>query len=416
MSPPTSPATPDPEPMLSDQLPTGPIWRLPGVLALVFLSIAGFGGYAALISVAPLWVVRGGASEAGAGAVTTVLLLLTVATQSFVPRLLARFGHAAVLSAGLVFLAVPSLAMGLSSDLVPVLVLSAVRGIGFGILTVTGSAVIPDLAPPSRRGEAIGAYGLGVAVPNLVILPLSVAITERFGFWWAFGAGAMPLLGIPAAIALGRAVRRQVAGRAEPAEPVRLAPADRRRALLRLLRPAAVLLAVTLAGGALMTFLPQMTSSGITSAIALFVLGATAAFSRWWIGGVADRRGAGPLMIPLLIIGAIGMAGLALAVRQDLTWLLMVAVAAVGCAYGALQNITLLAAFDQVERPQYGTASAVWNIGFDSGMAFGAMVLGVVASQAGFSPGLAVLAVIMVIALPLAWSLAHSSREARSSR
>ncbi|SDS34088.1 MFS transporter [Microlunatus soli] len=388
---------------------SGSVWLLPGMRSLAVVSLLGFGGFDSLISVVPLWVVRGGANETGAGLVTTVMLLATVLTQTFVPRMLGRFGLSVVLSAGLITLGLPAVGFGLSSDLAWVLLLSAVRGFGFGILTVTGSAVVGDLAPPSRHGAAIGAYGLAIALPNLIFLPFSVVAAETFGFGWVFAAGAMPLVGVPAAMLLGRAVHRHNRHAHESSPEQR---AGRRTALLRLWPPAAILLSVTLAGGAVMTFLPQLTNdlttsrAGIWSAAGLLAFTATGAFTRWWIGHLADRRGAGRMMIPLLFLGALGMGLLAASLIVSGVALMIIGVALAGCAYGALQNLTLLSAFQQVRASQYGTASAVWNIGFDSGTAIGAMLLGVVATSASFAAGVIVLGALMLIAVPLAWRLA----------
>ncbi len=410
-----------------------PVWRLPGMMSLVILSICGFGGYAALISVAPLWVVRGGAGSAGAGLVTTVMLLMTVLTQAFVPPLLARFGYGTVISVGLLLLGLPSLGYGLSSQLTIVLALSAVRGIGFGVVTVTGSSLVAELAPQAQRGEAIGVYGLAVAIPNLVILPLSVVVADRFGFWWAFGVGAMPILGVPAALAISVVRHRQGLDKLDrpdegpdrrherpdrreeghdrrhegPAgEPGLTEPSDRGRMLRRLVGPAIVLLAITVTGGALLTFIPQFTTSSTLSALALVTLGIFTTFFRYWIGRVADRRGTGRWLVWLLIVGAVGMALTALAVGSaDWQWLLLPAIAIVGTAYGALQNLTLLVSFGQVSRRHYGTASTVWNIGFDSGTALGSALLGVVASQIGFPSGLLILAGVIIIVLPVGWRL-----------
>lgn len=403
-----SPAAPDAE----SPEHTGSVWLLPGMRSLAVVSVMAFGGFDSLISVVPLWVVRGGANETGAGLVTTVMLIATVITQTFVPRLLGRFGLSLVLSVGLITLGLPAIGFGLSSDLAPVLLLSAVRGFGFGILTVTGSAVVGDLAPPKRHGAAIGAYGLAIALPNLIFLPFSVVVAETVGFGWVFGAGAMPLIGIPAAILLGRVVHGRTTTPPKPSDRDARSDTARRTALLRLLPPAAILLSVTLAGGAVMTFLPQLTGdlapsrAGVWASAGLLAFTATGAFSRWWIGSLADRRGAGRMMIGLLVLGAVGMGLLAVSLITSGVVLMIIGVALTGCAYGALQNLTLLSAFQQVKKSQYGTASAVWNIGFDSGTAIGAMLLGVVATQASFSSGVIVLAVLMLVAIPLAWRLA----------
>src|SRR5690349_19784419 len=126
------------------------------MVALAAMTCAGFSGYALLLTVAPLWVTEGGATTSGAGLVNGVLLGFTVLTQLLVPRALRTFGWGPVLAVGLALLGIPGLAMALSDELTVVLALSAVRGVGFGVLTVTGSAAVAALVGPSRRGEAIG--------------------------------------------------------------------------------------------------------------------------------------------------------------------------------------------------------------------------------------------------------------------
>ncbi|HEX2176307.1 MAG TPA: MFS transporter [Nocardioidaceae bacterium] len=380
-----------------------PVWRLPGMRPLVLLTAAGFGGFAALLPVAPLWVARGGAGEAGAGLVTGVLLLLTILTQPFVPWLLNRFGHGAVLAVGLVALGLPAPLYGLSDQLAPVLAISAVRGVGFGILTVTGSAVVAELVPLARRGEAVGVYGLGVAVPNLVILPGSVALAQSAGFGWAFALGALSLLGIPAALRLGVVLRRRV--EAEPQHgPVRRAPIPL-SVLARVTLPAVVLFVVTLSGGGIMTFLPQAVASPALASWGLLVVGAVAAVSRWWIGRIGDRRGADRLMAPLLALTAGGLVLTAVGVAADGWVVLLLAMAVVGFGYGALQNVTLVCAFAQVTPRHYGSASAVWNIGFDAGTGLGAVMLGLIAAAADFPTGFVVSAVVVAACIPLSLRL-----------
>jgi predicted MPP superfamily phosphohydrolase len=41
---------------------------------------------------------------------------------------------------------------------------------------VLGALLAAAVAPPERRGEAIGLYGLAIAVPNLIAVPAGVAL------------------------------------------------------------------------------------------------------------------------------------------------------------------------------------------------------------------------------------------------
>jgi MFS family permease len=379
--------------------------------ALIAVSIAGFAGYSTLIAVAPLWAVRGGAGPGGAGLVNAVLLLTTVAVQFGVPRLLDRFGHTAVLVAGLVFLGLPALGYGLSDRLAPVLAMSALRGVGFAIITVTGSAMVARLVPPGRLGAGIGVYGLAVAVPMLVLLPLSVPIADRLGFEAAFALAALPLLGVPAAFPLGRRMDRLAratradaaradAARVDPAVRPAAGRSERRELARRLGRPIGILLSVTLAGGGVLTFLPQLVGSSDLAAAGLLALSLTAAASRFAIGALADRTGPKPYLAPLLLLTAASMLGTAgwLRAPGD-SWVLVAAVGVVGVGYGALQSLTLVVSFQEASRDQVNRASAAWNAGFDAGTGLGALLTGYLAAGYSFPTAFAVLAVIVLAAL-----------------
>lgn len=366
--------------------------------ALAVMTCAGFSGYALLLTVAPLWAVEGGAGTAGSGLVNGVLLLFTVLTQLLVPRALDRFGWGPVLAAGLVLMGVPGILYGLSDGLPAILGLSALRGVGFGVLTVTGSAAVAALVDPRRRGEAIGVYGLAVALPNLVLLPAGPWIAETFGFWWVFGLNVLPLAGIPAALRLASTIR------STSTHSDVVAPIDADPSVLRLiLRPILLLLAVTLAGGAVITFTPQAVDNAALAAGGLFLMGLAAAVSRWRAGVLADRHGAQRFVVPMVALTGIAMAGVAWAVAgSDSAALFLVSMLVLGLCYGGLQNLTLLISFAAVERQHHNRASAFWNIGFDAGTALGSVAVGVIAELTSFSTAFLICGAIAAATLPLA--------------
>ena len=369
------------------------MWRAPGMLDLAVLSVFGFSGYAALLATAPLWAVNGGATAAGSGLVNGVLLAATVLAQLAVPRALVRWGTGRVLVAGLLLLGVPAPAYLLSDGLGWVLGLSAVRGLGFGVLTVVGSAVAAHLVPAARRGAAIGVYGLAVAVPNLVLLPGSVPVVDRWGFAPVFLTAALPVLGVPPALRLARVLRDTGQDRPVATEEGSLL---RWRTLIGIVPPTVVLFSVTMAGGAVLTFAPQLTDP-TTAALVLLIMGITTALSRWLIGAIADRRGARPFLAPILTCAAAAMAVCAWAVAREQGVVLIAAATALGLCYGALQNLTLVVAFAAVGRQQLPAASAVWNIGFDTGTASGAVLAGVLATAYSFPVSFATMAAFCLL-------------------
>ncbi|WP_324653333.1 MFS transporter [Georgenia sp. H159] len=370
----------------------GSVLRAPGMPLLVAMTVLGFAGYAALLPVAPLWAVHGGADSVGSGLVNGVLMLFTVLTQLVVPGALRRFGWAPVLVAGMLLLGLPAGAFALSDGLTPILALSALRGLGFGVVTVTGSALVAELVDPLQRGKAIGVYGLAIAGPQVLFVSAGPWIVDRFGFGVIFAVGVLPAVGAVPAIALARMLDH-------------VPEAQGRAPYARLLRPMALLLAVTLAGGALITFMAQMSSSSALSTLALLLMTVTAALSRWRVGALSDRLGAHRFIWPLVVVTAVGMAVVAWAVRDPQATdvvALLVGASLVGTSYGGLQNLTLVVAFQAVSRPHYGPASAVWNIGFDAGTGLGAVLVGMIAAGTSFGTAMLVGGAISLLTLPLA--------------
>ena len=154
-------------------------WRLPAIRQLARLTLLGFTGFAATLASLPWWAVHRGASPTAAGLVTTVMLGVTVVVQFLVPAVERRLGTGRTLAIGVFALGAPSPMYLVSKDLAPMLVVSAVRGVGFGVLTVLGASLTAVLAPPGRHGEAVGLYGLAIAAPNLLVVPGAVALAQN---------------------------------------------------------------------------------------------------------------------------------------------------------------------------------------------------------------------------------------------
>lgn len=367
------------------------LWRLPAIRKLVVLTLLGFTGFAATLASLPWWAVRGGASPSAAGLVTTVMLGVTVVVQFLVPAVERRLGTGRTLALGVLALGAPSPLYLLSTDLAPMLAVSAVRGVGFGVLTVLGSALTAVLAPPHRRGEAVGLYGLAIAAPNLLVVPGAVALAQNVSFWPVVVLATCPVLAVPAALALGHR------------PPAAHEPAGPRGAARAALLPSAVLLAITLAGGGVTTYLPIERPDGYLATLLLLLFAFTAALGRWRVGRLADRIGTRLLLPGTVALGVVGLAALAFGLGRDGNGLLLAGAAVFGVAYGAVQNLTLVVAFARARGLGTSTVSAVWNAAFDTGTGIGAVVVGALAATGmGVPAALGACAGVIAASLPLA--------------
>jgi MFS family permease len=367
--------------------PKTSLWRVHGVRPLVVITVLGFTGFAATLASLPWWAVQGGASQSAAGLVTTVMLAVTVATQFSVPAVVRRVGVGRTLAAGLLLLGAPSPLYVLSHDLLPMVAVSAVRGIGFGVLTVVGSTLTAMLAPPGRHGELVGLYGLAIAVPNLLVVPGGVALAQNVGFWPVAILATLPVLAAPLALAEGNERPTQ-----------RSEPSGGRQAYVASLAPSVVLLAVTFAGGGVLTFVPIERPDGFVATATLTLMSASAGLCRWRVGALADRVGTRVLLPVSVLIGVVGLALVAAGLGWSSSALLLVGGAVFGISYGAVQNLTLVIAVARVGRESAATASAVWNAAFDTGTAIGAVVVG---ALAGLGTGVAGALLVATLVLGL---------------
>jgi MFS family permease len=89
---------------------------------------------------------------------------------------------ALVFAVGLLLLGVPALALTASATMLDIPALSVVRGLGFAIVVVVGSALVASLVRPERRGEGLGLYGVVVGVPSIVALPLGAWLVGQIGY------------------------------------------------------------------------------------------------------------------------------------------------------------------------------------------------------------------------------------------
>jgi predicted MFS family arabinose efflux permease len=259
-----------------------------------------------------------------------------------------------------------------------VLAISAVRGAGFGLATVAGSALVAELVPRAEHGRAAGRYGLAVGLPQLVLLATGVAAVGHFGFTAVFAvAGVLPVLGA----ALVPAMRM-------PAEPVPppAGPAGRAALGRSAFPPVTAMITCSIAQGGLITFLPlAVPDAAPLVALALLATSAGALCGRLATGELVDRRGwGGRFLVPGMLLTAAGLVLEIVAVAGGGGLLLTLGAAVVGVGFGAVQNDALTGLFAAFGSGRYSAASAAWNIAYDAGTGIGAVGLGAVAEPFGY--------------------------------
>lgn len=361
-------------------------------LFMLCVAAGAFSGFSLLLPVVPLWVVRHGADSVVAGAATGVFMASTVLAQFAVPAFVRAFGYRSGLVLGALLIGVPAPFLAAFPAAPAVLAISFVRGLGFGLLTVCGSALIAELLPAALVARGSGLYGLAVGLPQLVGLPAGTAVVEHWGFGPVFAlATALPLSAVVPAFGVPRS---------RPGD-------DTTRGGLRGVKDVAVatwrpwlpMLALSTGYGALATFLPIVLSPTVAT-IALLVVPGAAMLTRWLAGHYGDRVAApGRMLLPALAVGGGGLLGFALVSEADgLTVVAVVAVAVFGVGFGVVQNDALVAMF---ARAPAAEASVAWNIAFDAGQGLGAVAVGALISATTVGVSFTLLAIAASAVLPV---------------
>jgi predicted MFS family arabinose efflux permease len=360
------------------------------VVLLILVSFAALFGFQLLLSVVPLYADEVGGGSSGAGLATAAFMLSTVLTQIQMPRILGRHGYRRALAAGLLFLGVPALFYAYAGTLVTILAVTLVRGVGFGIVTVAFAALIVELAPPGRRGEALGLLGLAITLPTVFCNALGLWLAGRFGFEIVFLLGGFsPLLGL----VMIPGIRFVMTAREDEGGGAGFFAGLGRPPLRRIFF---LFAATTMAAGVIVTFLPlAVPGSGVFSAAgALLVVGIMSTASRWWGGRFGDRHDPRLLLTPGLLTCALGVAGLPFGGS-----LMLAGAVLFGGGFGLLQNSTLIIMMGRVSKSEYGLGSTLWNAAFDAGTGVGAFSFGFVISAVGFAWSFSICSALLVAAL-----------------
>ncbi len=364
-------------------------------LAATFLAeFTSLTSFFLLLSVMPMLAAAAGTGSSGAGLITGALLLGTVAAEVAAAAAIRRFGYRMVLAAGAVLLGAPALAMLVREPQAVMVSVSVVRGFGFGLCGVATGALTATLLPPERRGEGLGLLGIVTGVPAIVALPAGIWLA---GHHLAAAAAAMAAaVGLLPLVAI-----HWLPGGREASDTARTGRARSTRGSGRMagasLRLPLIFAAATIAAGVLDSFLPL--AKGIPSNLAsaaLLVQAITATLSRWQAGKHGDRYGHARLLIPALVVAALGMAAMTMLGSPVAIFAGMVLF---GAGFGGVENATFALLIEQ--RPE-AQASALWNFAYDAGYGAGPAVFGLICVGTGYPAAFALTGALILAVVPAA--------------
>ena len=356
----------------------------------------------------PLHLKDLGASERTIGYVMGTAGFAGLCVLPFLGMLLDRISRRGFVTAGALSMALASFAYIALPGAGPVIyLLRVVQGVSFTSAFVTASTLAVELAPPGRRGEALGIFGISTLTTHAIAPALGEVIARAYGFTTLFAvAGTLGLV----AAALTLRIRVPDAG-------ARVAPAGAARGLPRgatLCLGAATMIACGMGFGAVLTFVPTFVHAMALERVAPFFVSYTAAAVgvRVLLGGLSDRIGRRRVLLPSIVILALAVAALG--------WVrTMPALVLVGLVFGAGQGMVYPTAnammVDLSHAANLGRVQTLFSGSFSVGVAASAFVFGGVIERFGYRAMFTGAAACIGIGFVLMWSTRGASHVAATA-
>lgn len=352
--------------------------RRPAVTSFAGIFAATLLGFIAIGAVLPILprYVRGpiGSGDVAVGIVTGAFALTAVVSRPIGGRLADARGRRMVVVVGLAVAALAGLLYLLPLGVPGLVFARLVLGIGDGWVFTAGAAWIIDLAPVSRRGQAIGVFGLAIW-GGLTLGPL---LGEAAYSLWGYDAVFLLAAATPL---LGALVARRVRDAHEPIEPeddVRLPLVPR-----PVIAPGLALLLANIGYGTVAGFLVlHLADRGVgDGAFAFTAFAASVIVTRLIAGRLPDLIGPRASAAGAGCAEAVGLAILAVAGG---TASALAGAIVMGFGFSLLFPSLALIAVQRSGEERRGAALGGFTAFFDMGVGIGAPLAGAIAALGGY--------------------------------
>jgi len=364
-----------------------------GVAELAYFTAVGVSIYAL-----PLFVTGPiGGSEGAAGLAFGAFAISALVLRPYVGRLADSGGRKPLLFGGALLAAAGLVATAYVDHLAAVVALRLVLGVAEAMFFVSAFAMLADLAPASRIGEAISFNSLGLYLGLAFGPPLGEAVEHWSGFtaaWWAAG-------GLAALAALLALLVPETGAEPDPdAGPAALIhwPAV----------PVSVAFLTSLvAVGGFLAFATLHAEDVDVARVSLplFVYGSLVVVCRVVFAELPDR-------LPSLPLGAASLVAIAAGIGTVALWRepvgMYVGVCVMGVGVSFCTPAFFSAIFATAGPSERGAAAGTASIFLDLGIGLGPILLGVIADGAGIPWAFGLASVIALVGA--AWTLALSRR------
>jgi predicted MFS family arabinose efflux permease len=368
-------------------------------------DLAYFTSVGVAIHTLPLYVTGPiDSSKAGAGLAFGAFGVTALLCRPYAGRLSDTLGRRPILIAGALLAAVGMVLLPYVDSLPLVVAIRLLQGVAEAAFFVAGFAMLADLAPPSRMGEALSYNSLGLYLGIAFGPPLAELLLESFDYTTAwYGATALSVLAAALVLTIAEPERdHSLEGHGKlihrPGIPISLGFFTSLAAISGFLAFASL----------------HSEEIGLSNtSLALSTYGCVVVFCRIVFARVPDRLPPLPLAAASLVAIAVGLLVIA-GWQQPAGLITGCVIMAVGVTFS---TPAFFAAIFATARPsERGAAAGTASAFIDLGLGFGPIALGVVADARGIPAALLVGAAIALAGALWTLSLARTAASGSRSR
>ena len=320
-----------------------------------------FSSFYLLFPVLPLYVNSLGGDQADVGFIVGVFTLSSVLVRPALGTYTDKFGRKPFLLSGNIIFFVSPFFYFSASTVCALFLVRVFHGLGLAAFTVSSVAMTADMSPPSRRGEAFGAFGLAAMVALTGSPAVGTWILDHYSFTAVFLTGAA-LAGLSILLSLLVKESHHHQNNPEGNHPIK-----------KVVIPSVIILLCTVTYGSIVAFLPFF-AYNIPSYGLFYTFYAFSSIAiRIPVGRISDRVGRQKIIFPGLLITAVSLVVLS---SSNSLVLLITSGTLYGLGFSSVYPTLTALLVDRIPEEARARGLSYFTASFDMGIALGSVVFG----------------------------------------
>ncbi|UOR10898.1 MFS transporter [Halobacillus amylolyticus] len=358
-----------------------PIWTK-SFISVSLAHFVVFITFYTLLTTLPIYVIENlDGSGAQGGLLVTMMLIAAIVVRPFSGRLLEQIGKKRGLVLSVTLFAATTFLYMWITQYEALLALRFFHGLSFGVLTTATGAIAADVIPSERRGEGLGYFAMAMNLAVVVGPFIGLTMLQFTSFHTLFLTLSVSMvIGLVCSCVVH--VPKQLE---QTSSPTRSKLSIHDLFEVKALPIAFISSLVAFAYSGIISFISVYANSlGLSEVSSYFfvVFAFVMILSRPYMGRTFDVKGPGFVILPCLLIFAVGLVSLSFI---QSAWGLLISAGLIGLGYGSLLPSLQTIAVQSTSDYRSGHATATFFTLYDTGIAIGSYVLGLLIAFASFS-------------------------------